>query len=207
MTGFFVHRDSRLEMLAGQLADALDADPVDNVLATRTLVVAHPGLGRWLLRGFAQRGKRGIAANFDMVEPWQWLESAAEHALPDPVGADWKRERLRWHVHALLPEIRDAQVAGYLSGEHGALRRMQLAERLADVYAQYLIYRPDWIADWERGEDRDNWQADLWRRRLTPLAALSARRAFPAPSAYFPSDAPPKSVPAFEVYPVGGLPH
>ncbi|MBS0569370.1 MAG: exodeoxyribonuclease V subunit gamma, partial [Proteobacteria bacterium] len=165
MNGIIVHRDSHLENLAGQLANALDAEPVDNVLAPRTLVVAHPGLGRWLLREFAHRdGMRGIAANFDLIEPWQWLERAAERALIEAAGADWKHERLRWHIHALLPEIRDAQVAGYLAGEQGALRRMQLAERLAGVYTQYLIFRPGWIADWEAGKDRGDWQADLWRR-------------------------------------------
>jgi exodeoxyribonuclease V gamma subunit len=171
MNGIIVHRDSRLEVLAGQLAQALDAESSENVLAPRTLVVAHPGLGRWLLRAFAQRdGLRGIAANFDLIEPWQWLERAAESALSEPAGADWQHERLRWHIHALLPDIDDAHVAAYLTGGQGAARRLQLAERLAGVFAQYLIYRPDWLADWEKGKDRGDWQAGLWRRLRKRIA-------------------------------------
>jgi exodeoxyribonuclease V gamma subunit len=38
-----------------------------------------------------------------------------------------------------------------------------LADRLAGVYAQYLIYRPDWIEDWENGRPKD-WQGSLWQR-------------------------------------------
>lgn len=170
MAGFFVQRNSRTEALAGKLFEVLDAQSPERVLAPQTVVVAHPGLGRWLLGEFARRSPRGIAANFDLIQPWQWLERVAGRLLPDAAGADWKHERLRWHIHALLPALGDAAVAGYLSGGHGALRRMQLAERLAGVYAQYLIYRPDWIVDWENGQDRDLWQADLWRRLRKRIA-------------------------------------
>jgi len=37
------------------------------------------------------------------------------------------------------------------------------------VFDQYLVYRPDWIRQWERGED-DHWQAELWRRLVASNA-------------------------------------
>ena len=33
-------------------------------------------------------------------------------------------------------------------------RRLQLAERLADLYDQYQVYRADWLADWAEGRDQ-----------------------------------------------------
>ena len=163
MTGFFVHRDSRTEALAGALFDALDAERPAHVLAEQTIVVAHPGLGRWLLGEFARRGSRGIAANFDLIQPWQWLERAAASVLDGASDPAFKKENLRWHIHALLPALDDARVQGLIDADDGERRRFQLANRLAGVYAQYLTYRPDWIEDWENSRSKD-WQASLWRR-------------------------------------------
>ena len=42
------------------------------------------------------------------------------------------------------------------------IKRYQLCRRIAEVFDQYLVYRPDWILAWERGQD-DHWQARLWR--------------------------------------------
>ncbi|HST28058.1 MAG TPA: exodeoxyribonuclease V subunit gamma, partial [Rudaea sp.] len=163
MTGFFVHRDSRTEALARELFDALESEQPPHVLSAQTIVVAHPGLGRWLLGEFARRGPRGIAANFDLIQPWQWLERAAERVLGGESDAAFKKENLRWHIHALLPALDDARLRRLLEGGDGERRRFQLADRLAGVYAQYLIYRPDWIADWEDGRSKD-WQGSLWHR-------------------------------------------
>lgn len=163
MTGFFVHRDSRTEALAGALFDALDAERPAHVLAAQTIVVAHPGLGRWLLGEIARRGSRGIAANFDLIQPWQWLERAAERMLGGESDPAFKKENLRWHIHALLPALDDARLRRLLDGGDGERRRFQFADRLAGIYAQYLIYRPDWIAGWEDGCAKD-WQGLLWQR-------------------------------------------
>jgi exodeoxyribonuclease V gamma subunit len=55
-------------------------------------------------------------------------------------------------------------------------RRLQLAERLADLYDQYQVYRADWLTDWAAGATScavpaarrcrwpdQCWQAQLWR--------------------------------------------
>ncbi len=54
------------------------------------------------------------------------------------------------------------------------LRRFELAKRIADLFDQYLIYRPDWMAAWERGETLglgtdEEWQALLWRELVATV--------------------------------------
>lgn len=170
MTGFFVHRDSRTEILAEELFTALDRERPAQVLAPHTVVVAHPGLGRWLLSEFARRGECGIAANFDLIQPWQWLERAAGQVLGNESDANFATQNLRWHIHALLPALDDARVQRLLDGADGVRRRFQLADRLAGAYAQYLTYRPDWIAAWESGAKAQDWQARLWQRLRQRIA-------------------------------------
>mgnify|MGYP003857079575 CR=1 FL=1 len=58
--------------------------------------------------------------------------------------------------------------------EKQTLKRYQLACQLADLYEQYLIFRPQWINDWHQGKasksfsdkkqavEVEKWQAKLW---------------------------------------------
>ncbi|TWX57769.1 exodeoxyribonuclease V subunit gamma [Colwellia hornerae] len=59
--------------------------------------------------------------------------------------------------------------------EQQTLKRYQLACQLADLYEQYLIFRPQWINDWHQGKTSpsfagkeqvlavEQWQAKLWQ--------------------------------------------
>jgi exodeoxyribonuclease V gamma subunit len=166
---FVVHRASRTERLADLLAHNLRQARPLNPLQSQLLVVAHTGLRRWLLGEFSRPenspGGHGIAANLEMILPWQWLERTARTVLGEgATSGAYGREHLRWHVFAGLSSVEDAQVLSYLQGGDGERRRFQLAEHLASVFEQYLIYRPDWILDWEKRAQPRDWQAQLWRR-------------------------------------------
>jgi len=56
------------------------------------------------------------------------------------------------------------------------LKRYQLAEQMADLYEQYLIFRPEWLDSWQKGEEVDllsndsKWQAKLWQQLIKQLA-------------------------------------
>ncbi|MHB1273762.1 MAG: exodeoxyribonuclease V subunit gamma [Rhodanobacter sp.] len=175
--GLIVHRASRTERLADALALQLEAQRPANPLAAQTVVVAHPGLQRWLLGRLAQRsgphGGHGIAANYEMILPWQWFERTARRMLGDEalIGGAWRHEVLRWRLLQALPTLGAPQISTYLAGDDAPRRSFQLAEHLATLYTQYLIYRPDWILDWEQhpGRHPHDWQATLWRQVQTAI--------------------------------------
>jgi len=176
--GLIVHRGSRTERLADELARHLEAQRPANPLAAQTVVVAHPGLQRWLAGHLARRpgpdGRPGIAANYRMILPWEWFEQTAKRVLGEDnlVGGSWRTEVLRWRLLALLPTLDAPQIRAYLGGDDAPRRVFQLAEYLAGIYTQYLIYRPDWILDWERHPERhaDDWQAVLWQQLQAGIA-------------------------------------
>ena len=75
-------------------------------------------------------------------------------------------------------------------------RRLQLAERLADLYDQYQVYRSDWLAAWAAGDDvlaparrrrpaarpippDQRWQPALWRELLAPLSEADRKATRP----------------------------
>lgn len=192
----FVHRASRLEFLAAALREVLAATQPQDPLAPQTVVVAHAGMGRWLRQFLALHPSRprGVVANLELILPFEWLDRLERERLePHRVSAPgWQREQLRWHIDAALSAFDDEPaLAQVLLVQDSARQRFRLAERMASLFTQYLLYRRERVAAWEAGRE-DFWQARLWRalrRRMRgahrgdTLAALlaSLRAAEPSP--------------------------
>ena len=64
-------------------------------------------------------------------------------------------------------------VAGYLR-DGDPRKRLELADRLARMYDKCLLYRPDWIREWESGP-APHWQARLWQRLVAVDGPEGAR--------------------------------
>ena len=188
MTGLRLHLSNRLEALASELVRLVRADPGDPVTPER-IIVPHPTIGRWLSLELA-RGL-GIAANLRFEQPAEFAWSIMRGVVPQLSREQpYRPERLRWRIHDLLPgpvEEREEAgargrpargsphavrsggethawqdaVRGYL-GDSDPRKRFELADRLARVYDQCLLYRPDWIREWESGAT-PHWQARLWQ--------------------------------------------
>ncbi|MCX5856582.1 MAG: exodeoxyribonuclease V subunit gamma, partial [Deltaproteobacteria bacterium] len=80
-------------------------------------------------------------------------------------------EIMAWRIMdvlpACLPYPEFADLRRYLQADAGGLKGYQLSCRLADLFDQYLVFRPDMILAWEAGEsgsEEEIWQAELWRR-------------------------------------------
>lgn len=162
---------NRLDALARRMADELDATPLPDPLAPEIIVVPHPGMGRWLQQFLAQRW--GIASCLELVLPgkfvWE-MARAIDGALPEQSA--YGRDALEWRVYGALrdergPASRSPALRRYLA-DGDASKAFELAQRVADAFDQYLVYRPSWLERWEAGvpavaHPHEPWQRDLWR--------------------------------------------
>lgn len=166
------HDSNRLETLAEVLAGVL-AEPVGHPLQPETLIVQSNGMARWLSLRLADR--LGVCSNMRFPFPASFLWQTLRQTLgPLPETASFDKPVLTWRVLGLLPTLERSEVFaplhGYLDTGDDMFRAYDLARRIADVYDQYLVYRPEWILAWERGEEGielqagERWQPELWRR-------------------------------------------
>ena len=149
-----VYRSNRLEALAGRLAEvARQRAPLE---AFR-VVVQHAGMGRWLHMYVATQ--EGVCANLHWQFPaafvWELLHGGQQGS-----AYRYTQQSLCWRLLGQLDQV--AELADYLHSA-GRAARYELAAHLAQVFDRYLVYRPDWILDWEAGQE-EHWQAQLWRR-------------------------------------------
>lgn len=168
-TGIVVYRASRLEALLAPLETLLAQFPPQQLLAPQVVLAAHSGIRRWLRQALArERGAGGIVANLEVQLPSAWLDAQTRVLLGVSAVSlgPYRREALRWRLYELLPQSRQPEIVAYLDGAD-ATRRFQFADHLAALYTRYMVYRPDWLARWQRGDfavPRANFIAPLWQK-------------------------------------------
>jgi exodeoxyribonuclease V gamma subunit len=162
------------------LADALIDDcsrPLADPMQPEVILVQNPGMARWLSQQFAL--KTGIAANLHFPLPasfvWELQQRWLGEHLPE---GGYDRDSLRWWLMRLVPEssgLPECQrLNAYLSSsaDDSQVRLYQLSGRIADLFDQYLVYRPELLLGWEQGQNQNQlqnqnqdeaWQAHLWR--------------------------------------------
>ena len=145
-------------------------EPAHDPLVPETLLVPSLGMQRWLQLELAR--EQGIAANLDFKLPASFVWQLITRVFPEvPRRSAFDPEVLAWRVLAALPEVKELEGAALAANWNAAdaAGRYELAWQVADVFDQYLIYRPDWLRLWEAGKRLDlgadeAWQASLWQR-------------------------------------------
>jgi exodeoxyribonuclease V gamma subunit len=173
---------NRVEALLEALIDGLPpADP----FAPATIVVGSHLVARWLHSQIAFA--RGIATGLELVTFDRFVERV--WATDGLIGLD--RRRLAAAIASVLADATVVQrlppVAAYLAGDvtaddRAAPRRVQLAERLAELAWQYAQTRPDWMPALVEGHvpgelaghPSARWQASLLGAALQRLPARAA---------------------------------
>lgn len=179
-----VRPEVRPEVLAAQspeqllplLADRLRAPLADPFLPD-IVVVPTAGTRDWLIErlGHLLDDGRGeaILTNVQFWFPNEFNLHAIgiERTADDP----WAVRRLRWTVLGLLTEHPE-----WAPGFASARRPLATAQRIAELFDRYSVYRPEMPASWAVGTAADpeqplrpdkHWQFDLWheaRRRVGP---------------------------------------
>ncbi len=163
--------------LAVQLSALQTEKPLPPFQAETVLVQSNE-LARWLSLFLSQQ--QGVAANIEFPYPSAYLWSLFRQVLPDvPPQSIFSTDAMSWRIFELLPECCQlaefSVIKHYLGEQDDPLKRYGLSHRIADTFDQYLMYRPDWIAQWEQGE-HPHWQARLWQM-LTAGDEMAIHRA------------------------------
>ena len=200
--GFMIVHGNRLDDLRDLAVSWMRRYPLAPLESERVLVHSN-GIAQWLKLALAEDpredggGGGGIAAALEVQLPAQFLWQAYRAVLGResiPEVSELDKAPLTWRLMRLLPgllerpEFRTLQ--RFLADDADLRKRHQLAERLADLFDQYQVYRGDWLDDWSQGRDQlrtangqarplgadERWQAELWRALLADVGADSLAR-------------------------------
>ncbi len=186
---FTLYHSNQLDLLKELLVSRIRQAPLSHPFDREQILVQSPGMAQWLKLELAKAF--GIAANIDFPLPASFIWEMFTRVLADvPRQSPYNKGAMSWHLMTILPTLLGrpafAPLAAYLGGSDGAapeqVRLWQLCQKVADLFDQYLVYRPDWIARWEEGEglsqelagvSGQDWQPELWRELVARTLALS----------------------------------
>ena len=169
---FYLYPANKMENLLVLLDKIQQLSPLP-VFAQDTVIVQNAGMQHWLNMSLAEQ--RGISMNMRYALPSQFLWNLIRNLASDedvPEQSPYSREVLAWRIDTLLAsnEVIDDDAFRVASdywqakannteltaekyhSEAEQLKRYQLACQLADLFEQYLIFRPEWIHAWHLGE-------------------------------------------------------
>ncbi len=161
----FLHQSNRLEALFRQLR-AVIHEPLADPLAPEVIVVHNQGMAQWVAQQLAF--STGIAAHLQFPLPARFVWDLLQRMTGATPDEDFFcKPVLRWRVDGLLPHLLGLsafrEIAAYLRDDGDGSKLYQLADRISEVFDQYLVYRPDLLNRWEQGQEA-HWQAIFWRK-------------------------------------------
>lgn len=176
-----VYHSNRLDVLEALMEFIVERERLDDPFEPEVVLVQSTGMAQWLQMSLSRRF--GIAANIDFPLPASFIWDMFVRVLPDiPGESAFNKQSMSWKLMTLLPALIDGDefvmLRHYLHDDTDKRKLFQLASRVADLYDQYLVYRPEWLTRWEAGELIDGldknqrWQAPLWKALVEHTAAL-----------------------------------
>ncbi|MEC5318445.1 exodeoxyribonuclease V subunit gamma [Brenneria populi subsp. brevivirga] len=169
---FRVYHSNQLDILKLLMVELIKRQPLADPFQQEVVLVQSPGMAQWLQIELAEHF--GIAANIHFPLPGVFLWEMCRRVLPDiPRESAFSKDAMTWKLMHLLPEQLQqpdfSLLRRYLQDDGDRRKLHQLAGRIADLFDQYLIYRPKWIEQWRQGRlvdglgDDQQWQAAAWR--------------------------------------------
>ncbi|MGD9300262.1 MAG: exodeoxyribonuclease V subunit gamma [Desulfobacterales bacterium] len=169
MAGLSVYTSNRLEILAEKLARTIQT-PLPTPLTPEVIVVQSRGMERWISIALAELN--GVSANCSFPFPNAFLEDLFKELMPDlPDFSLFDREIMTFRLMKIIPRCKGENgfedLKDYLAEDRNHLRLYQLAGKIADLFDQYQVFRPQWLFQWEQSKEEKKppygWQARLWR--------------------------------------------
>ena len=136
------------------------------------IVTQTEGMNNWLKQQIAEH--LGIAANIQFVKPNQLI-----HKVYQIIGGQYTEtlatHDLNWLLFKALDDesfkVRFKNIESYYSKDfiNADNKRMALAEKIADLFDQYQVYRNRMIENWNQGQlffnndYNEKWQYELWQ--------------------------------------------
>lgn len=181
---FTVYHSNQLEVLQTLTAALIEGQPLRDPLQPEVIVVQNNGMAQWIQVSLASQF--GIAANIEFMSPASFMWQMFTRILLDlPAESVFSKPEITWRLMAILPRLCHHPdfklISAYLRDDTDKQKCFQFAAQVADLFNQYLIFRPDWLESWQSGEtitglgEAQRWQAFLWRALIAEIEQASQR--------------------------------
>lgn len=205
---FTLYQSNQISSLAEMLVKVQQVNPLEDPFEPETVLIQSQGMAQWLQMQIAELN--GIMGNCNFLYPTTFLWQQYRVLFPElPKENIFERHSMTWRIMRLLPnclnqdEFKPLQryLANQPNEEQYQLKFYQLSAKIAELFDQYLVYRPHWLVHWEEGNlqavenelkiaiaaknvdlnlisNDIKWQSYLWQQIVQDLQAGADDRVF-----------------------------
>lgn len=157
---------NRLEDLCQQLATNISSSD-GSVFSKDIIITQTEGMNAWLKTELAQRNR--VLAQFEFQNQDGMFAQLYKLLLDKPISNQFDQNK--YAIYNLLSKesfsSQFPHIAQYYT--ENSKRRFELATKIADLFDQYQLYRPEIISAWDNNRcitdhADENWQQWLWKK-------------------------------------------
>lgn len=167
---FFIKSSHSLYLLASHLIKEMH-DRNQGIFVPYHIVTQTEGMNSWLKQQIAH--ETGIAVNLKFLQPNELINDLF-YAVGGMYEKTLSRTDISWLIYDYLghPEMikQFPKVAAYyyLNESENEVKKVALAEVVADLFEQYQVYRPEMLSQWNQGKlttdfKEEEWQMTIWK--------------------------------------------
>lgn len=170
MPGLNLYTSNRTELLADKLAEVLSTARLPP-MTPEIIVIPSGGMERYL--AFKLADKQQICANMEFPFPNAFINRIFRKVFPEIRERSlFDQKMLTWKIMELLPSFLHRKefrrIRQYVSNDPTLVKQFQLCCKIANLFDQYTVFRPEMIQKWETGKEGsapdEQWQAIVWRK-------------------------------------------
>lgn len=183
MPGLHLYTSNRIELLADRLAEILSSEPL-LPMKPEIIVIPSGGMERYV--AFKLADKHQICANTEFPFPNAFINRIFKKVFPDITERSiFDLEMLTWKIMELLPSFLGKkefkQIKQYVSNDPTQVKQFGLCRKIAGLFDQYTVFRPEMVQEWEAEKENPNpdevWQALLWHKIVETASGGDIHRA------------------------------
>ncbi|VAY02177.1 RecBCD enzyme subunit RecC [Arsenophonus endosymbiont of Aleurodicus dispersus] len=166
-----IYHSNQLDIHKELISSLINNNPLNHPFEQEIILVQSQGMSQWLQIELAQ--SLGIIANISFPLPETFIWNMFTRVLADiPQESAFTKRAIAWKLMTILPSLlykpEFKPLRQYLNEDTGKRKLYQLSARIADLFEQYLVYRPQWLESWRKKQlieglsDNQQWQKLLW---------------------------------------------
>lgn len=164
----YLYKSNTLAALQHKALSIIEEMTEANPFAKKTVVVQSDAVGRWFALSAAE--KNGISANMEFLTPDEFLRNFAEkHFEIQANSSVFNKKNSEWALYSIFnsdflekPEI--LPVKNYIKNDDS--RKFRLCRKIADLFEQYVVYRPHIIENWKKGRLCSDNSDEIWQKEI-----------------------------------------
>ncbi len=172
-----IYTSNKLDTLSDKFITMIEDSTQQSVLQKEIVVVQNKGMSDWLSLNIAK--KTGIAANLDFPFANKFIWDLFTKVTPgSPVEDAYTPKNMTWQIMKKLPSFSSHKEFRIVNDywDNNDIKLFQISQKIADIFDQYLTYRPEMILEWNKKSGK-TWQELLWQSIKTDFFANKKDRA------------------------------